>query len=129
MLAFAIARRWPDVLSNSLEPGWVPTKMGGSSAPDDMDQAHRTQVWLAASDDPKARVTGGYFYHLKSKAPSPKETIRRYRTVSSPSAPISLGSLCLRETPFYRAPHLHRVPRSVFQGPDQVRGTSDYARG
>jgi len=72
MLAFAIARRWPDLLSNSLEPGWVPTKMGGSGAPDDMDQAHRTQVWLAASDDPKARVTGGYFYHLKPKAPSPQ---------------------------------------------------------
>jgi NAD(P)-dependent dehydrogenase (short-subunit alcohol dehydrogenase family) len=72
MLAFAIARRWPDVLSNSLEPGWVPTKMGGSGAPDDMDQAHRTQVWLAAGDDPKARVTGGYFYHLKPKAPSPQ---------------------------------------------------------
>ncbi len=29
LLAFAIARRWPDVLSNALEPGWVPTKMGG----------------------------------------------------------------------------------------------------
>jgi NAD(P)-dependent dehydrogenase (short-subunit alcohol dehydrogenase family) len=72
MLAFAMARRWPDVLSNSLEPGWVPTRMGGSGAPDDMDQAHRTQVWLAASDDPKARVTGGYFYHLKPKAPSPQ---------------------------------------------------------
>ncbi len=72
MFAFAIARRWPDVLSNSLEPGWVPTKMGGSGAPDDMDQAHRTQVWLAASDDPKARMTGGYFYHLKPKAPSPQ---------------------------------------------------------
>jgi NAD(P)-dependent dehydrogenase (short-subunit alcohol dehydrogenase family) len=29
MLAFAVARLWPDVCSNSLEPGWVPTKMGG----------------------------------------------------------------------------------------------------
>src|SRR3954469_23482803 len=47
MLAFAIAHRWPDVLSNALEPGWVPTRMGGPGAPDDMDQAHRTQVWLA----------------------------------------------------------------------------------
>jgi NAD(P)-dependent dehydrogenase (short-subunit alcohol dehydrogenase family) len=72
MLAFAVARRWPQVLSNSLEPGWVPTKMGGSGAPDDMDQAHLTQVWLAASDDPKAHVTGGYFYHLKPTAPSPQ---------------------------------------------------------
>ena len=29
LLAFAIACRWPDVLSNALEPGWVRTKMGG----------------------------------------------------------------------------------------------------
>ena len=70
MLAFAIARLWPEVLSNSLEPGWVPTKMGGPSAPDDMDQAHLTQAWLAASDDPKACVTGKYFYHLKQMAPN-----------------------------------------------------------
>ena len=67
MLAFAIARRWPGVFSNSLEPGWVPTKMGGPGAPDDMDQAHLTQAWLAAGDDPKADVTGQYFYHLKRK--------------------------------------------------------------
>lgn len=72
MLAFAIARRWPDVLSNSLEPGWVPTKMGGPGAPDDMDQAHRTQVWLAASNDPKAQVTGKYFYHLERKNANPQ---------------------------------------------------------
>lgn len=71
MLAFAIARRWPAVFSNALEPGWVPTKMGGPDAPDDMDQAHRTQVWLAAGEDAKARMTGGYFYHLKRRAPNP----------------------------------------------------------
>jgi NAD(P)-dependent dehydrogenase (short-subunit alcohol dehydrogenase family) len=72
MLAFAVARRWPDVLSNSLEPGWVPTKMGGAGAPDDMEQAHLTQAWLAASDDPDARVTGRYFYHLRPLAPNPQ---------------------------------------------------------
>ena len=72
MLAFAFARRWPDVLSNSLEPGWVPTKMGGPAAPDDIDQAHRTQVWLAASDDPKAKVSGKYFYHLRPMEPNPQ---------------------------------------------------------
>jgi NAD(P)-dependent dehydrogenase (short-subunit alcohol dehydrogenase family) len=72
MLAFAIARRWPDVFANSLEPGWVPTKMGGRGAPDDMDQAHRTQAWLAAGDDPKADVTGQYFYHLKRREPNPE---------------------------------------------------------
>lgn len=72
MMATAIARRWPDVLSNALEPGWVPTRMGGPSAPDDMDQAHRTQVWLAVSDDPEACVTGEYFYHLDRRAPNPE---------------------------------------------------------
>ena len=72
MLAFAIARRWPAVFSNALEPGWVPTRMGGPGAPDDMDQAHRTQAWLAASDDPQARVTGQYFYHLQPLAPNPQ---------------------------------------------------------
>lgn len=72
MLAFAIARRWTDVFSNALEPGWVPTKMGGPGAPDDMDQAHLSQAWLAAGDDPKADVTGGYFYHLKRMEPNPE---------------------------------------------------------
>ena len=53
LLAFGIARRWPGVLSNALEPGWVPTKMGGTGATDDLNEAHRTQVWLAASDQPE----------------------------------------------------------------------------
>ena len=48
----------------------MPTKMGGSGAPDDIDQAHLTQVWLAAGDDPKADVTGQYFYHLKRMEPN-----------------------------------------------------------
>jgi NAD(P)-dependent dehydrogenase (short-subunit alcohol dehydrogenase family) len=72
MLAFAIARLWPEVLSNSLEPGWVPTKMGGPSAPDDISQAHLTQAWLAAGDDPKTGVTGKYFYHLKQMDANPQ---------------------------------------------------------
>jgi NAD(P)-dependent dehydrogenase (short-subunit alcohol dehydrogenase family) len=71
LLAFAIARRWPSVLSNALEPGWVATKMGGSSATDDLDQAHRTQVWLAVSDDPAALVSGEYFYHMQKRQPLP----------------------------------------------------------
>jgi hypothetical protein len=50
----------------------VPTKMGGSGAPDDMDQAHLTQVWLAAGDDPQADITGQYFYHLKRMEPNPE---------------------------------------------------------
>jgi NAD(P)-dependent dehydrogenase (short-subunit alcohol dehydrogenase family) len=71
LLAFGIARRWPGVLSNALEPGWVPTKMGGTEATDDLDEAHRTQVWLAASDQLEALVTGEYFYHLRKKGTLP----------------------------------------------------------
>ena len=71
MLAFAVARRWPEVFSNALEPGWVATKMGGPSAPDNLDEGHRTQVWLAVSDDPQAKVTGEYFFHMRPRAPLP----------------------------------------------------------
>lgn len=71
LLAFAIARHWPEVFSNALEPGWVATKMGGPGAPDDLDAAHRTQVWLAVSDDPAATVTGEYFYHMQLRKPNP----------------------------------------------------------
>ena len=69
LLAFAVARHWPGVLSNALEPGWVATRMGGPNATDDLDQGHRTQAWLAVSDDPVATVTGGYFYHEAPRAP------------------------------------------------------------
>jgi NAD(P)-dependent dehydrogenase (short-subunit alcohol dehydrogenase family) len=71
LLAFAVARRWKDVLSNALEPGWVATKMGGAGATDDLDAGHRTQVWLAVSDDPAAMVTGEYFYHMQRRKPKP----------------------------------------------------------
>ena len=70
LLAFAIARRWPGTLANALEPGWVATKMGGAHATGDLDAAHRTQAWLATSDDPAATVTGGYFYHMRPRKPS-----------------------------------------------------------
>ena len=71
LLAFAIARRWKGVKSNALEPGWVATKMGGPSAPDDLHQGCVTQAWLATSEDELARSTGGYFYHQRPRAPNP----------------------------------------------------------
>jgi NAD(P)-dependent dehydrogenase (short-subunit alcohol dehydrogenase family) len=67
VLAFALARRWPKVLSNALEPGWVATKMGGPGAPDDLSLAPVTQAWLAVSEDRAATVTGDYFFHQKSR--------------------------------------------------------------
>ena len=72
ILALAIAKRWPSVFSNGLEPGWVPTRMGGPGAPDDMAQAHLTQAWLSAGEDFRADVTGHYFYHLEEIDPNPQ---------------------------------------------------------
>jgi NAD(P)-dependent dehydrogenase (short-subunit alcohol dehydrogenase family) len=86
LLAFAVARLFPEVKSNSLEPGWVPTKMGGAGAPDDIDKAHRTQVWLATSDEPAAAVSGRYFFHQKLRDPDPAT---RRRTTGSIARPVS----------------------------------------
>jgi NAD(P)-dependent dehydrogenase (short-subunit alcohol dehydrogenase family) len=69
LLAFAMARRWHDVYSNVVDPGWVATRMGGPNAPDDLEDGYRTQAWLAVSNDPEARVTGEYFFHKDLLAP------------------------------------------------------------
>jgi NAD(P)-dependent dehydrogenase (short-subunit alcohol dehydrogenase family) len=70
-LAMAVARLWPDVYSNAVDPGWVPTKMGGPGAPDDLRLGHLTQEWLATSDAPEARTSGGYWYHQQRRTPHP----------------------------------------------------------
>ena len=69
-LALAVARRWPDVLSNAVDPGWVPTKMGGPGAPDDFEQGYLTQTWLAVSDNPAATVSGRYWHHRRPQTPA-----------------------------------------------------------
>jgi len=63
MLTMAVARKWPDVYINAVNPGWVPTKMGGRNAPDNLQKGYETQVWLAVSDDPKVKTSGNYFFH------------------------------------------------------------------
>jgi NAD(P)-dependent dehydrogenase (short-subunit alcohol dehydrogenase family) len=70
-LAAAVARLWPDVFSNAVDPGWVPTRMGGPGAPDDLRLGHLTQEWLATSDDPDARTSGGYWHHQRPIEPHP----------------------------------------------------------
>ena len=64
-LALAVARSWPDVLSNAVDPGWVATKMGGPGAPDDFEKGYLTQTWLAVSDDRAAAVSGRYWHHRR----------------------------------------------------------------
>jgi NAD(P)-dependent dehydrogenase (short-subunit alcohol dehydrogenase family) len=63
LLCKAVARKWSDVYANTLDPGWVPTKMGGRGAPDDLQKGYETQVWLAVSNDEQAKVSGRYFHH------------------------------------------------------------------
>jgi NAD(P)-dependent dehydrogenase (short-subunit alcohol dehydrogenase family) len=78
-LAFTVARRWPDVLSNAVDPGWVPTKMGGPGAPDDLEMGYLTQTWLAVSDDPAATVSGGYWYHRQRQTPAAEVSDPRFQ--------------------------------------------------
>src|SRR3954454_5059824 len=70
-LAAAVARLWPDVLSNAVDPGWVPTRMGGPGAPDDLRLGHLTQEWLATSHDPDAKTSGVYCHHQRRIEPHP----------------------------------------------------------
>jgi len=78
-LAIAVARIWPDVLSNAVDPGWVPTRMGGRGAPDDLRLGHLTQEWLATSDDPEARTSGGYWHHQRRAEPAPAVHDRQFQ--------------------------------------------------
>jgi NAD(P)-dependent dehydrogenase (short-subunit alcohol dehydrogenase family) len=78
-LAAAVARIWVDVLSNAVDPGWVPTKMGGPGAPDDLRLGHLTQEWLATSDDPAAHTSGGYWHHQRRIEPHPAVHDRRFQ--------------------------------------------------
>jgi NAD(P)-dependent dehydrogenase (short-subunit alcohol dehydrogenase family) len=72
MLCKAVARRWPQVYANAVDPGWVPTKMGGRGAPDDLQKGYETQVWLAVSNDDNAKVSGRYFHHQEESPHNPE---------------------------------------------------------
>ena len=78
-LTVAVARRWAEVFSNAVDPGWVPTKMGGPGAPGNLRLGHLTQVWLATSDDPQARTSGGYWYHQRRAEPAASVHDRRFQ--------------------------------------------------
>lgn len=72
MLCMAVARKWPEVYANAVDPGWVPTKMGGQGASDDLQKGYETQVWLAVSNDEKAKISGRYFFHRKEDRHNPE---------------------------------------------------------
>jgi NAD(P)-dependent dehydrogenase (short-subunit alcohol dehydrogenase family) len=73
-LAVALARLWPGVLSNAVDPGWARTRMGGPGAPVDLETGQRTQTWLAVSTEPAAKVSGRYWHHLRREQPAREVT-------------------------------------------------------
>jgi NAD(P)-dependent dehydrogenase (short-subunit alcohol dehydrogenase family) len=72
MLCMAVARAWSDVYANAVDPGWVPTRMGGPGAPDDVQKGYETQTWLAVSNDSRAKVSGRYFFHQAERRYNPQ---------------------------------------------------------
>jgi NAD(P)-dependent dehydrogenase (short-subunit alcohol dehydrogenase family) len=70
--AMALAARRPETLVHAVDPGWVPTRMGGPHASDDLTEGHRTQEWLAVADEAEiVPRTGGYWYHRATRSPHP----------------------------------------------------------
>jgi NAD(P)-dependent dehydrogenase (short-subunit alcohol dehydrogenase family) len=55
LLAKAVARRWEGCKSNSLDPGWQPTKMGGRSAPGDIGSAVESYEFLGTEMEESGR--------------------------------------------------------------------------
>jgi hypothetical protein len=53
--------------------------MGGPGAPDDLRLGHLTQEWLATSDDPDARTSGGYWHYQRRADPHPRVRDRRFQ--------------------------------------------------
>jgi NAD(P)-dependent dehydrogenase (short-subunit alcohol dehydrogenase family) len=105
ILAAAVARHWPGVLSNSVEPGWVATKMGGAGAPDDLALGAVTQAWLAVSDAPEAMVSGGYFFHQKQRD--------THKAVRDPAVQDALLAYCEALTGIALPVHLSRIAGEV----------------
>lgn len=58
-----VSDNWTGTIVNAVDPGWVPTRMGGAAANDDLKQGYESQVWLASSNDTQAKKSGNYYYH------------------------------------------------------------------
>jgi NAD(P)-dependent dehydrogenase (short-subunit alcohol dehydrogenase family) len=72
MLSLAVARLWPHVITNGVDPGWIRTRMGGPGATDELPEGAETQVWLASSSEPEALVSGRYLKHRVALAANPQ---------------------------------------------------------
>jgi NAD(P)-dependent dehydrogenase (short-subunit alcohol dehydrogenase family) len=90
ILALAVANKWPHVCANAVDPGWVPTKMGGPAAPDNLQKGFETQVWLASSEEPDALSSGHYYHH--------KKQFNYLRAAGNPAVQENLLALCKEVT-------------------------------
>ena len=76
-LAIALARRWPTVRCNAVDPGWVRTRMGGEGAPRDLAVGAATQAWLAGSDE-AAGESDGYWHDRCRQRPAAEVEDQRF---------------------------------------------------
>ncbi|WP_104139009.1 SDR family NAD(P)-dependent oxidoreductase [Arthrobacter sp. ZGTC131] len=92
VLAAAVARLWPEVAAHAVDPGWVPTRMGGPGASDDLRLGHVTQTWLAVTDSPEALRSGQYWHHQRSHRPHPAVAEVRFQAALLDSLADYTGS-------------------------------------
>ena len=92
-LAAAVARLWPEVSAHAVDPGWVPTRMGGSGASDDLHLGHVTQAWLATSGNPEALPSGQYWHHQKTQTPHQAARDERFQAALLSSLADYTGSM------------------------------------
>ncbi|KAI1367620.1 short chain dehydrogenase [Xylaria arbuscula] len=71
MFGFAFARRFASkgVVAHSVDPGWVPTKMGGAGAPGNINESERLYVMLAEGTG-EAEGKNACFWENGKKGPA-----------------------------------------------------------
>ena len=69
-LAIALAKRWPKVAEQRGRSGLGADQDGRRRRPDDLEEGHLTQTWLAVSDEPAAKVSGAYWHHRQQRKPA-----------------------------------------------------------
>jgi NAD(P)-dependent dehydrogenase (short-subunit alcohol dehydrogenase family) len=110
VLAFAVARRWPAVISSAVEPGWIATKMAGPGAPGTLEEGAQTQLWLLTGEAREAQRSGQLFSDRAPVAAHPRAgdialqdqllaVCERVSGVSLPAEPELSGPSQPRSTP------------------------------
>jgi NAD(P)-dependent dehydrogenase (short-subunit alcohol dehydrogenase family) len=110
VLAFAVARLWPEVISSAVEPGWIATKMAGAGAPGTLEEGVQTQLWLLTSGAAEAQRSGQLFSrrapvsaHRRAGDPGLQDQLlgacEQVSGVSLPAEPERSGASRPRSTP------------------------------